>query len=301
MSHLRRGFTLIELLVVIAIIAILAAILFPVFAQAREKARAISCLSNIKQINLGFQMYMQDYDEMWLFRPGHTPSGDTNCEWKYVCGATYSQDWQDVVQPYIKNYGVFDCPSAPTNDVTQYQTNGNRNRNIGVNEYINDVAWDSGTDRISSGMTHNCGIGTGTRFCANGLPCNYVCDGYTQAAVTHAAQTVIIQDAGWFTIDSDTTSGEISGENTFTNCNPAGATKTVSVYCGGSPWSATTENSQSGGEWGPAAVHTGTANVGFLDGHVKAMRPSSYFEHWNGIWFRPDRDDVRPEDPAFPR
>src|SRR5438105_14926395 len=157
------GFTLIELLVVIAIIAILAAILFPVFAQAREKARAISCLSNIKQINLGFQMYMQDYDEMWIYRPGHDVNG-SNCDWKYICGDNVpAQDWQDVVQPYIKNYGVFDCPSAPSNDLTNpgIESHGNRNRNIGINEYLNDVAWDSGTDRISSGMTHNCGIGTG--------------------------------------------------------------------------------------------------------------------------------------------
>jgi prepilin-type N-terminal cleavage/methylation domain-containing protein len=63
-SH-RSGFTLIELLVVIAIIAILAAILFPVFAQAREKARGISCLSNTKQLSLGLLMYVQDYDETW--------------------------------------------------------------------------------------------------------------------------------------------------------------------------------------------------------------------------------------------
>src|SRR5579862_2560238 len=114
MKHTRRGFTLIELLVVIAIIAILAAILFPVFAQAREKARAISCLSNVKQIDLGWQMYMQDYDEEWIFRPGHTPSASGFCDWKYICGYNVpSQDWQDLIQPYIKNYAIFDCPSAP--------------------------------------------------------------------------------------------------------------------------------------------------------------------------------------------
>ena len=63
--NIRRGFTLIELLVVIAIIAILAAILFPVFAQAREKARQASCTSNLKQIGMAFKMYIQDYDERW--------------------------------------------------------------------------------------------------------------------------------------------------------------------------------------------------------------------------------------------
>src|SRR5688572_2846551 len=73
----RRGFTLIELLVVIAIIAILAAILFPVFAQAREQARTASCLSNLKQLGLGFKMYAQDYDENW---PMGTYPGPRNWE-----------------------------------------------------------------------------------------------------------------------------------------------------------------------------------------------------------------------------
>src|ERR1051326_525026 len=88
-----RGFTLIELLVVIAIIAILAAILFPVFAQAREKARAISCLSNIKQIGTGCMMYIQDYDETY-------PLGymwDNN-SW----GGTM---WTVSLAPYIQKYG----------------------------------------------------------------------------------------------------------------------------------------------------------------------------------------------------
>src|SRR5881275_376122 len=85
-AHRRVAFTLIELLVVIAIIAILAAILFPVFAQAREKARQVSCLSNIKQINLGWQMYMQDYDETWPFRPsGQAVGPGAACDWRYVC------------------------------------------------------------------------------------------------------------------------------------------------------------------------------------------------------------------------
>src|SRR5438309_4163016 len=71
----RRAFTLIELLVVIAIIAILAAILFPVFAKAREKARQTSCLSNTKQIMLGQKMYVQDYDEQFVAQPGDSNTG----------------------------------------------------------------------------------------------------------------------------------------------------------------------------------------------------------------------------------
>jgi prepilin-type N-terminal cleavage/methylation domain-containing protein len=96
MTLKRKGFTLIELLVVIAIIAILAAILFPVFAQAREKARAISCLSNSKQIATGHLMYSQDYDETimpWFVRTG-LPRDDARND---------LNSWVFMIQPYIKN------------------------------------------------------------------------------------------------------------------------------------------------------------------------------------------------------
>jgi prepilin-type N-terminal cleavage/methylation domain-containing protein/prepilin-type processing-associated H-X9-DG protein len=122
----RRAFTLIELLVVIAIIAILAAILFPVFAQAREKARQTSCLSNLKQTALGFLMYSQDYDELF-------PAGCANVPqqpgWTYTLLHIVPPTWSSAqnhprvvasylifsytIQPYIKNYGVYACPSGP--------------------------------------------------------------------------------------------------------------------------------------------------------------------------------------------
>ena len=116
----NRAFTLIELLVVIAIIAILAAILFPVFAQAREKARAITCLSNQKQIGTGVMMYVQDYDEMY---PMSQYGG---------CNNEPQQLWASVIYPYIKsgdrttnaqgvsqswaNSGIYNCPSFPGPD-----------------------------------------------------------------------------------------------------------------------------------------------------------------------------------------
>ncbi len=103
----RRGFTLIELLVVIAIIAILAAILFPVFAKAREKARQTSCTSNLKQILLGWSMYAQDYDERLLPYSFPTDINGT-CDGS-SCGLPVA--WPLTLQPQIKNTGVFKCPS----------------------------------------------------------------------------------------------------------------------------------------------------------------------------------------------
>jgi prepilin-type N-terminal cleavage/methylation domain-containing protein/prepilin-type processing-associated H-X9-DG protein len=99
-NHSRRGFTLIELLVVIAIIAILAAILFPVFARAREAARAISCVSNLKQLGTSFTMYTQDYDEtvVPLDRADDTGLGKGRWPWN--------------LQPYLKNMDIMRCPSA---------------------------------------------------------------------------------------------------------------------------------------------------------------------------------------------
>jgi prepilin-type N-terminal cleavage/methylation domain-containing protein/prepilin-type processing-associated H-X9-DG protein len=99
---MRKGFTLIELLVVIAIIAILAAILFPVFARAREKARATSCLSNVKQLTLGIKMYNQDYDEMLI--PGN------------IGTALGVLPWTRLVEPYVKNAQITRCPSDKTRD-----------------------------------------------------------------------------------------------------------------------------------------------------------------------------------------
>ncbi len=100
----RRAFTLIELLVVIAIIAILAAILFPVFAKAREKARGAACLSNCKQVGQSAQMYGSDYDGQWAppFRYDTNAGGARErLRW-----------WQDCLQPYTKSYEVFACPTA---------------------------------------------------------------------------------------------------------------------------------------------------------------------------------------------
>src|SRR5215471_7629509 len=101
----RAAFTLIELLVVIAIIAILAAILFPVFAQAREKARAISCLSNCKQSGLAYAMYTQDYDETTPLQVSPVTARDANNY--FVVSGGY---WYNLIQPYVKNWQLMICP-----------------------------------------------------------------------------------------------------------------------------------------------------------------------------------------------
>ena len=115
----RRGFTLIELLVVIAIIAILAAILFPVFAKAREKARQTSCLNNVKQLALGMIMYSQDYDETFtaLGRPAHMLYYDpalgafnSNNQANPSAGQNY-HGWAAAILPYVKNTQIYLCPS----------------------------------------------------------------------------------------------------------------------------------------------------------------------------------------------
>jgi prepilin-type N-terminal cleavage/methylation domain-containing protein/prepilin-type processing-associated H-X9-DG protein len=99
----RKGFTLIELLVVIAIIALLAAILFPVFARARENARKSSCMNNLKQIGLGLAQYTQDYDEMITRGWYGSGNGGSN--------ATDTYKWMDCIYPYVKSEQIFRCPS----------------------------------------------------------------------------------------------------------------------------------------------------------------------------------------------
>lgn len=120
-GKVRSGFTLIELLVVIAIIAILAAILFPVFARARENARRTSCLSNVKQIGLGTMMYVQDYDE--------TYPRNSQCKIGGCVSASGTLDyWDELILPYTKSTQVFICPSSTST--------APRTGNYGVNPNI---------------------------------------------------------------------------------------------------------------------------------------------------------------------
>lgn len=146
MSRGTKGFTLIELLVVIAIIAILAAILFPVFAKAREKARGASCLSNLKQMGLALLMYCQDYDG-FIPEGGHWGATTMPCQtyaphyreangpaqpWDTNSPNTNIWSLADLLNPYVKNWDIFHCPSVgpilkgggnPPNKEVTYCTN----------------------------------------------------------------------------------------------------------------------------------------------------------------------------------
>jgi len=126
-----RGFTLIELLVVIAIIAILAAILFPVFARAREQARRTACLSNMKQIGTALYMYAQDYDEILPERYGCSDVPGV-CGWDYetINGVGYARTWKSMLVPYIKNRDVYKCPSS---SAAQHGTLVNSTKGFGEN------------------------------------------------------------------------------------------------------------------------------------------------------------------------
>lgn len=122
---MKRVFTLIELLIVIAIIAILAAILFPVFSQARAKARQIACLSNQRQLGVAARMYMTDNDgqlfhhhEEWVLDDGSTvpqlPTSLAGCEGGGYGNSHAEAPWLDALEPYLKNTQVTQCPEAPT-------------------------------------------------------------------------------------------------------------------------------------------------------------------------------------------
>jgi prepilin-type N-terminal cleavage/methylation domain-containing protein len=119
-----HGFTLIELLVVIAIIAILAAILFPVFAQAREKARQTACLSNLKQIGLGMMQYVQDYDGTYARTTGTSGTSPMPDGVRTFRGV---QRLPLQLFPYTKSTAIWVCSSDPTDGKTYYDDNGTSN------------------------------------------------------------------------------------------------------------------------------------------------------------------------------
>ena len=222
----RTGFTLIELLVVIAIIAILAAILFPVFARAREKARQSSCLSNVKQISLGIMMYAQDYDEEF-------PMG-------YDTGSPRNGLIQ-TTQPYTKNYQVHDCPSASEKSLpTSYLGS----RSYGYNTRIIGANWSRSIGDIKRP--------------AEIVMMGDVCHDCNATYRFHPPT------AGPFMCDPD-----------GTNCRICGGTHNsrYAVPLGSHTW----VYDRPGFNF--LERHNGTGNVGFCDGHAKAMKQTDLYQN----------------------
>src|SRR5579883_1662217 len=247
----RRGFTLIELLVVIAIIAILAAILFPVFAQARSKARQTACISNMKQISLAVLMYAQDYDE------GGPPKRDFLNASDWFSGKELL--WKDKVQPYIKNGG------RDYNNGQTYTTAGNG----GVYQCLeNSAAWsaqkaiywgNSGPGEpgdestryprsyaINNHAGHN-ETGKEGGFFPEITPGPSVVPGGTLAVLSQPSSTIMIAETRMFY-------PEIWWQTMGYECTPDG------IPAGGQPTGCISGH------------HSGMSDFAFFDGHVKAVR-----------------------------
>ncbi len=258
----RRAFTLIELLVVIAIIAILAAILFPVFAQARARARAISCISNLKQVGTGSQMYSQDYDE----RVMNEHVSLTDEEVGLAADGTNHRDWRRFwpyfIQPYLKNRQITVCPDALDNgpDWTNDQENLRDLGSIATNDMMS--SWDADTVKLAS--------------------------------VAEPANHVQFADAGtiYDTKQGDSWGGRSNGYAIYDK-NPDGyKTAYNSVAVGAYFFNedrANWQESQNHDAYRMAvARHQGLCNVVFHDGHAKAIKLSQYWlshdrkADWNG-------------------
>jgi prepilin-type N-terminal cleavage/methylation domain-containing protein/prepilin-type processing-associated H-X9-DG protein len=217
-SNGKRGFTLIELLVVIAIIAILAAILFPVFARARENARRASCVSNVKQIMLGVMQYTQDYDEKYPPSYTYTPA---------ISGV-----WYTYTQPYLKSAQIFKCPSDSNNDLATMSALGDGNGYV---------------------------VSYAANFYLGGdIPVSIA----SLSSVQSPSTTVYMSDAG---MQADGDNGTVRAASPIKN----GGLRLLidsSIAAG------------TNGDWmGPNPRHLETAVVGFADGHVKALRPNSWY------------------------
>ena len=245
----KSGFTLIELLVVIAIIAILAAILFPVFAKAREKARQTACLSNAKQLGLGVVQYITDYDETY-------PNGT------YLYGPI--SGWANQVYPYVKSTGVFVCPDDPTQYASnEHPSDYGMNSDFGIQGNNN-----SGIPNIAYGQPSLNAVAKTVLF--------FEVQGNHSVDITKVGEQL---GAGRFFNASPSSPGVASfglpsgGGSTSGGPCPLPAGKTL-IYAtgymgrrgdGGVPCTFT----------GPTGIHTDGSNFIMADGHAKWLRGDS--------------------------
>jgi prepilin-type N-terminal cleavage/methylation domain-containing protein len=271
MLRQRSAFTLIELLVVIAIIAILAAILFPVFAQAREKARQTSCLSNMKQMGLALMQYSQDYDEMFVLATNEVNPDDPTKQ----PATLYDVTWIRTIQPYIKNHQLFVCPSTRVNNepdstpipseagpytgkVTNIKDRKGPIWDYGIPSRAR-AYWGGGIDSKSYASEFNPavealfdGIG-GYNYGGVGTPKfnddSYRCDSLTQAEVARPAEVaLVVETRDW---DHGAMRNGEDGPDYIRTRHVRQPNK--------------------------SGVPVGWANTVFTDGHAKAMRPENLY------------------------
>ena len=234
----RTAFTLIELLVVIAIIAILAAILFPVFAQAREKARQTSCIANLRQTGIALTMYAQDNEGYPMMSSLST--------------ATPRMRWPDYIFPYVKNEGLFSCPSKPDDLESRVwahlpTTSPIRYGGYGYNyQYL-------GNSRLATPASPNLPFGA------------------QDSEIAHPSDTIALSDTngvrrddgsvkeGQYTVDPPLPSGRGSGQDS-------------GYYASGSADCGSDKPEMPGCRALPHERHTGMISVVFADGHAKAMK-----------------------------
>jgi prepilin-type N-terminal cleavage/methylation domain-containing protein/prepilin-type processing-associated H-X9-DG protein len=278
------GFTLIELLVVIAIIAILAAILFPVFASAREKARQTSCSSNLKQLGLAFTQYAQDYDESlpvgydfnWYGNEGWGTGG--------LCG------WPGEVLPYVKTLNVYTCPDDSAG-----------------NELLNDsnppaglTLWGSNGNALSYKANGFCGWSNSAGWFANYSPLailnSWMGNGIqgnssSMSKVTAPSSTILLfeshadQCLAYGKINSSTNMSSNACTSAFQQEGCVTTATGVGDGLGfpGTGWG----NLVSSNNYGAvSATHSGMSNFLYCDGHVKTLNPMNtvtfgYYGQWN--------------------
>ena len=259
-THKRvPGFTLIELLVVIAIIAILAAILFPVFAQAREKARQTSCLSNLKQLTLGWVMYAQDYDEKF-------PQWKWDQSWangNVMPNNNATSLWCNAIFPYVKNAQVYQCPSDARGVTVKDAFGGWFNFDDTLIGFPNGML----QAKISYGANE---------------PLTYLDGKQALAAADRPAETFLIADSvtplsGWGGFDDYTNALKNNlplDDRGFTEIITRVAFPKGSGCVGwaGDFWNGAMPQTEYQSKMDSCSRHTGGSNIGFADGHAKFVQ-----------------------------
>lgn len=243
-SSAKAAFTLIELLVVISIIAILAAILFPVFARAREAARRSSCQSNLKQLMLGVMQYTQDFDERYSPLSMQVPQTAPPNTLSNIC-------WLQIIQPYMKSTQIFKCPSDATVNISNTCGGGTPYGSPFPTSYGINVMFSAATKNVTTSSTTT-NLNTG----------DINAGGISLSQVVQPAATVYLADAV-----ADLTTAAKRAEP------PADWDEATGGWLLEPMEGQITSTSRGG----PLARHIETANVAFVDGHVKAMKIESWY------------------------